>query len=37
MNSESFKAYIVVENRDQNSVTELGRGNWFETKIRVLL
>ena len=26
MNSESFKAYIVVENRDQNSVTELGRG-----------
>ena len=26
MNCESFKAYIVVENRDQNSVTELGRG-----------
>lgn len=28
INSESFKAYIVIENRNQGEITELGRGEF---------
>lgn len=32
VNSESFQAYIVIENRDNGTVTELGRGEFTSSE-----